>query len=348
MRAQVSHQLEDKRHIKLLLTVLLALALLAACASSGQEAPQSNETQPPTVAPISNGAGEQTSETEDEAAAPAEEVSVPTEGDAVPESEPDPAPGDSAYDPVNTELAGRLEQQFDDFARSENFSGVVLVARNGEVLLSKGYGLADQVAGIPNDSQTRFRIGSLTKQFTAMVVLQLQEQGLLSIVDPICNYIDDCPQSWSMITIEQLLTHTAGLPDFTYFPEYESTKNVASSPDATMDRFRDLPLEFEPGTAWNYSNSGYIVLGSIIEKVTSKPYAEVVQEYIFEPLGMVDSGYDNGASNLAVGYKNAAGELADSIDMSIPFAAGALYSTANDMLRWGSSACGNTRFYRLN
>ena len=233
-----------------------------------------------------------------------------------------------------SEMAAHIEEALDLYAQAQQFSGVVLVARGGKPILAKGYGDADRARGVPNDVRTRFRIGSLTKQFTAMIVLILQERGLLDIKDSICDYIEDCPDTWSDITIEQLLIHTSGIPDFTRFPGYEATKGQASTVKETIDRFRNEPLDFAPGERWSYTNSGYILLGSIIEVVTGQSYEDVAQEYVFAPLGMTNTGYDHNRNDLAVGYVNGSGALAAFIDMSIPYAAGALYSTAEDLLKW--------------
>ena len=233
-----------------------------------------------------------------------------------------------------SELAARIEEALDVYAQAQQFSGVVLVAQEGSVLLDKGYGEADRANGIPNTGQTRFRIGSLTKQFTAMIILMLQERGLLTVQDRICNYIEDCPDTWSDITIEQLLTHTSGVPDFTRFSDYDATKGQASTLTEIIDRFRDEPLDFSPGERWNYTNSGYILLGQIIETVSGQSYEDIAQEYLFTPLDMTNTGYDHNRDDLAVGYVNGSGTQAAFIDMSIPYSAGGLYSTAEDLLKW--------------
>jgi CubicO group peptidase (beta-lactamase class C family) len=213
------------------------------------------------------------------------------------------------------------------------FSGAVLIAQNGAILVSKGYGLADRARNLPNMPQTKFRLGSLTKPFTAVAILQLQAQGKLNVQDHICQYIADCPAAWQAITIHHLLTHTAGIPDLTHFPDYAQTKTIPSTPTQTIARFKDKPLDFQPGTKWDYSNSGYIVLGAIIEQASGKTYETFLQENIFTPLHMLNTGYEHDKSMLATGYANANAE-AEAIDMSIPFAAGGLYSTVEDLVRW--------------
>jgi len=129
------------------------------------------------------------------------------------------------------------------------------------------------------------------------------------------------------------LTHTAGVPDLTHFPEYERTKATPSTPSQTIARFKDKPLDFPPGTKWDYSNSNYILLGAVIEQASGKTYAQFIQENIFAPLQMTNSGYEDAQSPLAIGYANA-NAVAEPIDMSIPFAAGGLYSTVEDLYRW--------------
>jgi CubicO group peptidase (beta-lactamase class C family) len=215
------------------------------------------------------------------------------------------------------------------------FSGSVLVASQDGILLSKGYGLANRQQKISNTPQTRYRIGSITKQFTAMAILILETQGKLKVVDPVCMYFADCPSTWKAITIHHLLTHTAGLPEFTNLRDNKSTLATASVPVRSLARFKDLPLEFAPGEKWVYCNSGYIVLGYIIEQVSKQPYEEFLKQSIFTPLGMGDTGYDHNEDGLAIGYPNQDSIFpAEYIDMLTPFAAGGLYSTVEDLYKW--------------
>ncbi len=215
----------------------------------------------------------------------------------------------------------------------QQFSGSLLIAQAGTILVDKGYGFADRAKQLPNTPQTKFRLGSLTKQFTALAILQLQAQGKLNVQDPICKYLTDCPPTWQAQTIHHLLTHTSGIPDLTHFPDYERTKNMPSAPAQTIARFKDKPLDFQPGAKWDYSNSNYIVLGVIIERASGQAYEQFLQEDIFIPLQMTNSGYEHDKTLLATGYANRTAE-ADPIDMSIPFAAGGLYSTVEDLYRW--------------
>ena len=232
--------------------------------------------------------------------------------------------------------ASKIDKTLNFLTERESFTGAVLVARNGEVLLSRGYGLADRDKNLPNTPQTKYRLGSLTKQFTAMAILMLQAQNKLKVQDPVCRYIPECPPLWHDITIHHLLTHTSGIPDFIGFPDYDTTKATPSSPLQTIARFKDKPLVFPPGEQWSYSNSGYIVLGYIIEQVSGQSYETFLQQNIFSPLQMKDTGYDHTDVSLAIGYTGFYDqwEKADDIDMTIPYAPGGLYSTIEDLYRW--------------
>jgi CubicO group peptidase (beta-lactamase class C family) len=221
----------------------------------------------------------------------------------------------------------------------KQFMGTVLVAQDGKVLLDKGYGFANLEWEIRNTPATKFRLGSITKQFTAASILLLEERGKLKIDDPLKKYMPDAPTAWDKITIFHVLTHTSGIPSFTGFPDYQSTEAIPTTPEKLVARFRDKPLEFEPGTKWNYSNSGYVLLGYLLEKVSGQSYSEFVQQNIFTPLGMKDSGYDSNSAVIAhraAGYSRTPNGPVNTgyIDMTIPFSAGALYSTTEDLLRW--------------
>jgi len=243
-----------------------------------------------------------------------------------------------AQDKTSTADVARMEQLIKAYVPAR-FMGSVLVAQDGKVLLDKGYGFANLEWDVPNTPTTKFRLGSITKQFTAASILLLEERGKLKVEDPVKKYMPDAPAAWDKITIFHVLTHTSGIPSLTSFPDFEAHEAQAMTPEKLVEWFRDKPLEFEPGTKWNYSNSGYILLGYLIEKISGQSYSEFVQQNIFTPLGMKDSGYD---SNSAIIAHRAAGYTpgksgavnAGFVDMSIPFSAGALYSTTEDLLRW--------------
>jgi CubicO group peptidase (beta-lactamase class C family) len=237
------------------------------------------------------------------------------------------------------ENSSRMEQVVQSYVADKQFMGAVLVAQDGKVIFSKGYGFANLEWDVPNSPNTKFRLGSITKQFTAACILLLEERGKLKIDDPVKVYMPDAPAAWDKVTIFNLLTHTSGLPSFTGFPDYASTEAIATTPEKLVARFRDKPLEFQPGEKWNYSNSGYVLLGYLIEKISGQSYSQFVQDNIFTPLGMKDSGYDSNSAIIvhrASGYAPSDKGLINAgyIDMSIPLSAGALYSTAEDLLRW--------------
>jgi len=233
----------------------------------------------------------------------------------------------------------RMEQVVRSYVDAKQFMGSVLVDLDGKTLLSKSYGSANLEWDIPNSPSTKFRLGSITKQFTAACILLLEERGKLKVEDPVKKYMPDAPAAWDKVTIFNLLTHTSGIPSFTGFPDYHSTEAIATTPEQLVARFRDKPLEFQPGEKWNYSNSGYVLLGYLIEKISQESYRQFVQENIFNPLGMKDSGYDSNSEIIlhrASGYMPGPKGMTNAgyIDMTIPLSAGALYSTTEDLLRW--------------
>ena len=233
----------------------------------------------------------------------------------------------------------RMEQIAQSYGDSKQFMGSVLVAKDGKILLSKGYGSADLEWNISNSPNTKFRLGSITKQFTSAAILLLEERGKLKIEDPVKKYMPDAPAAWDKVTIFHLLTHTSGIPSFTSFPDYSATEATPTTPEKLVARFRDKPLEFQPGEQMKYDNSGFALLGYLIEKISGQSYKDFLQENIFKPLSMNDSGYDSNSAILlhrASGYSPGPDgpQHAGYIDMTIPFSAGALYSTTEDLLRW--------------
>jgi CubicO group peptidase (beta-lactamase class C family) len=220
------------------------------------------------------------------------------------------------------------------------FSGAVLVAEEGQVVLSKGYGLADVEKGIANTTETRFQLASVSKAFAAMSIMILQERGLLSVDDPLCKYAKDCPAGWGSITLHHLLTHTSGLP---VDPEVDFTDFNPSYLEA-LEIIKGAPLLSEPGTEYNYSNAGYIALGYVIEQVSGVPYDEFVRDNIFTPLGMSASGAVDAGSpveNAAVGYSEP-GKRTPFIVRPIIHPAGGLYSTVEDLYKWDQALYGET------
>ncbi len=224
----------------------------------------------------------------------------------------------------------RFQQVVQPYVDAQMFMGSVLVAKNGNVIFGKSYGMADLEWNVPNSSTTRFNIASMTKQFTAASILALEDRGKLKTDDLVKKYLPDAPASWDKITIYHLLTHTSGISD-------DAAQYEPGPPEKLL--FRDVPLKSQPGEQWAYTNLGYIVLGYLLEKVTGQTYEEFVQQSIFKSLGMNDSGLMSFVSIIprrATGYwpGNNGIENADRPDPRIGFSAGALYSTTEDLLRW--------------
>lgn len=234
----------------------------------------------------------------------------------------------------------KLDALISAYAEEGQFNGSVLVAEKGEIIYKKGFGLANAEWGILNQSDTKFRLASVTKQFTAMLIVQLASENKLKLDVPISTYLPDYPKkNGSLITIHQLLTHTSGIPNYTSFPNYREIMSNAFTPEEIVRLFADSMLEFTPGDRFQYSNSGYILLGYIIEKITGLPYEQVLQNKIFTPLKMNNSGYDHNSiviKNRASGYNmiGSTFQNANYIDMSVPFSAGGLYSTVEDLYLW--------------
>ena len=232
-----------------------------------------------------------------------------------------------------------MEQVVQSFVKDNQFMGAVLVARGDDVLLDKGYGFANLEWSIPDSPKTKFRLGSITKQFTAASILLLEQSGKLNVNDAVKKYMPDAPAAWDNITIFHLLTHTSGIPNFTSFSDYRKLEPFSTTVAELVARFRDKPLDFQPGEKWSYSNSGYVLLGYLLEKLSGESYARFVEDNIFKPLCMVDSGYDSNSAvipNRASGYTRGQNGMVNAgyIDMTIPLSAGALYSTTEDLLRW--------------
>jgi CubicO group peptidase (beta-lactamase class C family) len=241
--------------------------------------------------------------------------------------------------PSASEIRTKVAEYVQAAVAVNGFSGSILVAQNGQPVVSQGYGMANVELAAPNTPQTVFRLGSITKQFTAMAVMILQERGKLRVSEPACRYLTDCPPAWQPLTIRHLLTHTSGIPNYTNFPDFARTAVLPTSAAEMVGMLKDKPLEFVPGEKFAYSNSGYYLLGLIVERASGQPYADFLQASIFTPLAMKQTGYDNPSRiirNRAAGYTRQAGETVNAayMDMTIPFAAGALYSTTEDLLRW--------------
>ncbi len=245
------------------------------------------------------------------------------------------------------DIPTQLDELLQVYSKQYKFNGSALVVHNGKILLDKGYGLRNAGDKIPNDPNSIFQIGSITKQFTSTVILKLQEEKKLSVTDKLSKYFPDYPKGDS-ITIEQLLTHTSGIYSYTSDPVF--MENEVSKPadrQKMMALFKDKPLQFSPGTQWEYSNSAYMLLGYIIEDVAKMPYEKAVRRYIFQPAGMSHSGFDFthlNSKNKATGYFRLTDEkniTAPIVDSSVSYAAGAIYSTTGDLYKWYQSLQAN-------
>jgi CubicO group peptidase (beta-lactamase class C family) len=241
---------------------------------------------------------------------------------------------------IATEVhAEKMDQIVQSYVDARQFMGVVLVARGDDILFGNAYGSANLEWKTPNTTTTKFRIGSITKQFTAASVLLLEERGKLALDEPVRTYYPDAPAAWKDVTLFHLLTHTSGIPNYDKAMDYPAVRKAGATPEQLVRHLLDDALEFAPGTAMRYSNSGYALLGYIIEKTSGVSYAQFVERNLLAPLGMKDSGYDSASTLIerrAAGHEFTAGGPVNAsfVDMSVPYAAGALYSTTEDLLRW--------------
>ena len=233
--------------------------------------------------------------------------------------------------------AEKIDALLQKYTEYGQFNGTALVTEAGQVILKKGYGLANFEWDIPNDPTTKFRLASITKQFTAMLIMQEVEERKIKLDDPISRFIDYPKPAADRVTVRHLLTHTSGIFNYT---DLRDTRNdrTPRTVDEIIALFSAKPLEFEPGTRMKYSNSGYVLLGAVLEKVTGKPYERLLREKILEPLGMKNTGYDHSETILkkrAAGYERPVTlENASFLDMSLPYSAGAMYSTVEDLGLW--------------
>jgi CubicO group peptidase (beta-lactamase class C family) len=244
----------------------------------------------------------------------------------------------AAFAQDNAKKIDELLKNYHDFGQ---LNGAVLIGEKGRIVHAKGYGMANMEWAIPVQADTKFRIGSITKQFTAAVILQLAAEGKIRLDGKITDYLPDYRKdTGDKVTVHHLLNHTSGIPSYTSNPDF--FPNVSRNPYAVADfvkKFSSGDFEFEPGTKFKYNNSGYFLLGAIIEKVTGKTYEAVLKERIFDPLGMKNTGYDKHAEILqkrANGYQKTSDGYVNApyLDMSLPYAAGSLYSTVEDLYRW--------------
>ncbi|MFQ6041535.1 MAG: serine hydrolase [Candidatus Poribacteria bacterium] len=231
-----------------------------------------------------------------------------------------------------------VDSIFEEATQGDSPGAAVLVAKDGEILYQKGFGFANLEEHIPVTPDTKFRIGSITKQFTAAAILKLQEDGLLSVNDPLSKFIPDYPRG-DEVTIHHLLGHTSGIHSYTSKPEFHKTVMEEVKPEELIESFKHDEFDFDPGEKWLYDNSGYFLLGYIVEKVSGESFGDYLKSHFFEPLGMKNTGVHSWRLNLeneASGYSYKNGEFHPAMkwDMSQAGGAGALYSTVGDLYRW--------------
>jgi CubicO group peptidase (beta-lactamase class C family) len=237
--------------------------------------------------------------------------------------------------------AAKIDEVMTQAHKYRLFNGSVLVAENGKVIYKKGLGLANMEWSIPNAPDTKFRLGSITKQFTATLIMKLVEEGKVKLDGKITDYLPNYRKdTGDKVTVHHLLNHTSGIPSYTSMPNF--FKEVSRDPysvEEFVKKHASGDLEFEPGSKFSYNNSGYFLLGAIIEKVTGQPYERALKERIFAPLAMKNSGYDHHDTIIekrAVGYQKRPNGYVNApyLDMSLPYAAGAMYSTVDDLYLW--------------
>jgi len=247
----------------------------------------------------------------------------------------------SVYAADTADKAANIDKLMSQYADCCQFTGTVLVSEHDQVIFKKGYGLANREWKLPNTPDVKFRIGSITKQFTALLIMQQVAKGKIKLDAHISDYLPYYRQdTGSRVAISQLLSHTSGVPSYTEDPKFfpDVSRNYYAVDDF-VKKFCSGDLQFEPGTKFHYDNSGFFLLGAILEHVTGKTYETLLKENIFGPLGMKDSGYEHFADILprrAAGYQQALAGVVNApyLDMALPYAAGSLYSTVEDLYTW--------------
>lgn len=249
--------------------------------------------------------------------------------------------------PVSAQLSdaaagAEFDKIFQEYYKPDGPGAAVLVSKKGKIIYQKAIGKADLELDVPLRPDHVFRIGSVTKQFTAAAILRLAEEGKLALQDELTKFLPDYPTLGKRITVEQLLNHTSGIKSYTDMAEWDAlTRRKDFTPTELVDYFKNQPMDFEPGADYQYNNSGYILLGCIIEKVSGKTYAQYIDEQFFKPLGMKNSYYGDVQpiiKNRADGYSEGspAGTYvhAEYLSMTQPYAAGSLLSTVEDLFIW--------------
>lgn len=249
------------------------------------------------------------------------------------------------------DITEKLDRTITSLHKANIFNGAVLVAKGGDILLRKGYGTAVMEWNVPVSPETRFRIGSVTKQFTAAIILKLMEEGKVDLQEKLRTYIPEYPSAQAdKVTIHQLLNHTSGIPSYTDLPGFMALETrLPYPPDSMFAYIGHRPFDFEPGSSWKYNNSGYFILGSVIEHVTGMPYDQALRKFLLDPMGLGGSGYEHNEDvipQFAGGYVRVPGGFRRMawLDSSVPYAGGMMYSTVDDLYRWTRALHGGQIF----
>ena len=252
---------------------------------------------------------------------------------------PAPAADSAPYTPFTH--AAAFDAYLEEAVRYDHFIGTVLVARDGNPVFERSYGQASYELDVANTAETVFSIASITKQFTAAAILQLRDQNLLKLDDPICDHLDDCPAAWQSVTIRHLLTHSSGIPNYSSLPDWDERLAGLSYRRRSdlIALVRDLPLQFPPGSSARYSNTGYQLLGLIIEQTSDMRYGDYLQQHILTPAGMRQTIFNNSRAlvpGLAAGYYSLGTTFVRPYVQSptVYFGDAGLFTTAGDLLRW--------------
>jgi len=256
------------------------------------------------------------------------------------EPEPEPLPPRPPLEVV--ESLPQLTAQLERWGGSGQFTGGVLIARGDEVLFRQVHGYANRSLGEPLALNSRFRLASVSKQFTAAAILRLQDEGVLSTQDPVCRWIQPCPTAWEPLRLHHLLSHSSGIPDLMARPAWGMRRVTPASMEELTADSALYGLQFPPGTRVRYNNAAYNLLGAVVEKAGGRPLHDYLRVAFFEPLGMADTGYEDDSSGVVMGYANLGVGPSEqpNHNVSIIVGAGALYSTLDDLLVWNRALHG--------
>jgi D-alanyl-D-alanine carboxypeptidase len=241
-------------------------------------------------------------------------------------------------------IAEKAAAYMDARLKVGKFSGTVLVAKDGQTLFAKGYGFANIEHEVPNTPKTKFRLASVSKQFVATGIMILEADGKLKVEDPLKKHLPDCPKAWADVTLHQLMSHTSGVPENLRIAFLKGMWTQPIDVDHILDVVKEKALDFKAGEKYSYSNTGYVLLGLVIEKLSGQPYGDFLRDRLFKPLGMNETGVDSRRLVLkhrANNYGLSKGDFvqAQYVDLSQVYAAGSLYSTVEDLLKWDTALC---------